>query len=319
MSTQRQLHASESKQVWQVTYVGMVLNILLALIKIVIGYLGHSRALIADGVHSLSDLASDIAVIAGLRFSQKPSDHNHLYGHHRFSTLAQLLIALLLITVAGGIVYQSALSLQNPQPAIPGTMVVIAAIASLVIKEWLYQWTIRVARRHKSKLLEANAWHHRSDGASSLLVLIALLAITFGGERWAFLDPTIGIGLGIVLIIQGLRQSKDALDNLMDAAPAQEIIEDFREHILSIEGAIAYHNFRVRSVGDLFEVDMHLQVSPELTVQQGHDIASEVRDTLCQKHPEVLSVLIHIEPATPRHIKPKGISDAEQAQPGSSV
>ena len=160
----------------------------------------------------------------------------------------------------------------------------------------------------------ANAWHHRADSLSTLGVAAALLCVWLGGEQWAFLDEVVTLMLGGYLVFEAGKILLRALAELLDTAPRREIIEDFREHILSTPGAKAYHAFRVRKVGDVYEVDFHLQVAPEITVDEGHDIAREVKHRLVEKHPEVWRVLIHIEPANTEHLHSRGISDREQQE-----
>ncbi|MGE9291120.1 MAG: cation diffusion facilitator family transporter, partial [Puniceicoccales bacterium] len=196
----------------------------------------------------------------------------------------------------------------------PGHGAVWVAVFSLLAKESMYWWTRGVAIKMRSDLLMANAWHHRTDSFSSLAVCVALVAIWIGGPGWSFLDPLLSLVLGLWLIREAFRICAQAGNDLLDAAPRQEIVEDLREHILPVEGARAYHDFRVRKIGDFYEIDLHLQVDSDLTVEQGHEIAKAVKEEILRTHPKVLRTLVHLEPATPQHLLQKGISDGEIAQ-----
>ncbi len=294
----------------RITWIGFAVNLVLGLVKTIAGFVLSSKALIADGMHSLLDLLSDVAVLFGLFMARRPEDENHLYGHHKFASLSKFFIGGGLIVFAGALVL-SAIWDFRVGPSVPeaGTAALFALL-SLGIKEVLF-WTTRgVAKRIKSDLLLANAWHHRTDSFSSLGVAVALIGVWLGGEAWAFLDDAVTLVLGGYLVFEASKIFVSATGELLDAAPRREIIEDLREHILPTPGALAYHNFRVRRVGDVYEIDLHLQVDPELTVEQGHAIAREVKQRLLAQHPEVWKVLVHIEPANEEHLQQKGISDA---------
>jgi cation diffusion facilitator family transporter len=293
------------------TWIGLLLNLLLGAAKTTAGWALGSKVLIADGMHSLLDLLTDIAVLIGFSMAGRPEDDTHLYGHHKFASLAKFFVGGILIVFSIALVISALLGLRSdallPKPG----MAAVVAVISLFVKEALFQWTRRVARRINSDLLLANAWHHRSDSISSLGVSLALVGIYLGGPSWAFLDSAVTLVFGCYLVFEASRIFRRACADLLDAAPEHEIIEDLREHILPTPGALAYHDFRVRRVGDFFEIDLHLQVDPSLTVERGHEIAGEVKRRLCQQHPEVSKALIHIEPANPQHIKTRGIFDID--------
>ena len=296
----------------QITWIGLWLNLLLGAAKTVAGWLLGSKALIADGMHSLLDLGSDIVVLFGLAMARRPEDANHLYGHHKFVSLAKLFIGFLLVVFSGLLVYTSVLGMREPAPAMKNpAAAMLFAVVSILLKEALFWWTRLVAKRLKSDLLMANAWHHRLDSLSSIGVAVALCGVWLGGDTWAFLDGAVSLVLGCYLLFEGGKIFSRACSDLLDAAPEREIIEDLREHILPTPGAMAYHDFRVRRIGDFFEVDLHLQVDPNLTVEAGHAIARNVKNRIIQKHPEVTKVLIHVEPANQDHVIKRGISDLE--------
>jgi len=293
----------------RITWISACMNVLLGLIKCVVGWAVNSKALFADGLHSLVDLSTDMVVIVGLKLAAKPEDASHPYGHQRFASLATLLIAFFLLSFCIGLIHTSVRGLLVPMPVSVGWAALSVAGISLIVKEWLFSRTRKIARREKSRLTMANAWHHRIDSISSLVVLIALIAVSVGGPAWYFLDNVVGMVLGGWLGAQSIKMLVDACKDLVDAAPETEIINDLREHVLQVPGAVAYHQFRVRRLGDMLTLDLHLQVEPDLTVGQGHEIAGQVKDLILAKHPEVIEVLVHLEPADEHHIKDHGVHD----------
>jgi cation diffusion facilitator family transporter len=294
-----------------ITWVGLLLNLLLGCIKVAGGWVLQSKALLADGAHSLLDLLTDIAVLVGLSLASKPEDENHLYGHHKFASFAKFFVGGMLLLFSLGLVVAALFDFRAGQSAPLAGSAVLLAVVSIVVKEGLFWWTRSVALRLRSDLLMANAWHHRMDSISSLGVALALFAVWLFGEAWAFLDDVVTLVLGCYLIFEATKIFLRACADLLDAAPEREIIEDLREHILPTPGALAYHDFRVRRVGDLYEIDLHLQVDPLISVEAGHAIAREVKQRMREKHPEVSTVLVHVEPANREHIMNRGLSGTE--------
>jgi len=308
MNTDQQ-RAEKTKSGNKVTTWGLAINLLLGLAKVLAGGFFGSRALLADGMHSLLDLVSDAAVLLALHWSSRPQDETHHYGHHKFSSFAQLFIGVLIFVFAVGLVMSSFIGKSHDtHPAALSGLAIIIATISLLVKEGLFWWTRSVALKIKSELIMANAWHHRSDSISSLGVTIALIAVWLGGPEWRILDDIVSVFLGSYLAIEAGKIIWKSSADLLDTAPGKEIVDDFREHILPIPGAIAYHDFRVRKIGDYYEVNLDLQLQPDLTIREGHDIASEVREAIRDAHPDVFRVLIHIEPASGHHLKGRGIS-----------
>lgn len=291
----------------RVTYWSMGINLALGLLKCLFGLFGNSRALVVDGLHSLLDLSTDLAVVFGLKMAAKPEDANHPYGHHKFANLANLLIAIALLVFCLGILHDAVMTFYRGDALAPSAWALGAACLSLAVKEGLFWWTRFIARKNQSRLLLANAWHHRTDSFSSLAVALAILGALVMGEGWAFIDSLAGVVLGLYLMFEAVKLLRASCMDLLDTAPEVAIINDLREHVLPTPGARAYHNFRARRVGDMIEVDLHLQVDPELSVERGHRIAREVRENILRRHPEVVDVLIHVEPATPEHLKRQGV------------
>lgn len=295
----------------EITWVGLLLNLLLGCVKVGGGWLLQSKALLADGAHSLLDLLTDIAVLVGLSLASKPEDESHHYGHYKFASFAKFFVGGMLLLFSFGLVVAALWDFHSGVSAPKAGMAVVLALISLVLKEGLFWWTRGVARRLKSDLLMANAWHHRMDSLSSLGVAVALFGVWLGGESWAFLDDAVTLLLGGYLIFESTKIFLRACSDLLDAAPEREIVEDLLEHILPTPGAVAYHDFRVRRVGDLYEVDLHLQVDPGISVEAGHAIARAVKQRMCEKHPEVIKVLVHVEPANREHIMNRGLSGTD--------
>ena len=298
----------------QITWIGLLINLLLGCVKVAGGWLLQSKALLADGAHSLLDLLTDIVVLVGLSLANKPEDANHHYGHHKFASFAKFVVGGLLLLFSVGLVLAALFDVRSGLSQPKAGAAVILALISLIFKEALFWWTRSVARRLKSELIMANAWHHRMDSLSSLGVAVALVGIWIGGPQWAFLDDAVTLMLGGYLTFEASKIFFRACADLLDAAPERVIVEDLREHILPTPGAMAYHDFRVRRIGDFYEVDLHLQVDPNISVEAGHAIAREVKERMREQHPEVSKVLIHVEPANEEHLMDRGLSGTDDSE-----
>lgn len=283
-----------------------VVNVVLAGVKLSVGLICNSHALIADGIHSLVDIASDIAALIGLRWSHLPKDEDHPYGHHRFSTLATLFISGLVLAFCVGLAWHSLNALvAGTKQEIPGLAAAWVAGVALVLKETFYQYARRQAERLGSRLLLANAADHRADAIASFLALLAVV-IAHTKPEWAILDKVVGLILAGWLGAEGIRLFKNSCADLIDTAPTETVLKDLSEHILAVPGAKGFHAFRARRLGDRFEVDFHLQVDETATVAEGHAIAGKIKYDILSQHPEVISVLVHVEPDVPQHRKRDG-------------
>ena len=288
------------------TSLSLGVNVLMAASKLTVGFMASSQALLADGIHSLVDIASDIAAMVGLRFSDLPKDDDHPYGHHRISTLATMFISALVLVFCVGLAWQSLTALvSGAEVATPGLAAAWVAGAALVIKEGFYQYARRQAERLGSRLLMANATDHRADAVASLLALVAVIVANVHPE-WRALDKVVGLVLAGWLGSEGIKLFKGACDDLLDTAPAEHVLKDLSEHILAAPGAKGFHAFRARRLGDRFEVDFHLQVAETATVAEGHAIAGRIKADILKSHPEVIAVLVHVEPDRPEHRKRDG-------------
>lgn len=288
--------------------ISLVVNVALCATKLSVGFVAGSHALVADGVHSLVDLASDIAAMIGLRVADLPKDEDHPYGHHRVSTLATLFIATLVLAFCAGLAWHSLRSLMaGTGDAAPGIAAAWVAGGALILKEGFYRYARRQAERLGSRLLLANAVDHRADAVASLLALVAVVTSNLY-PTLAGLDQVMGLVLAGWLGSEGVRLFRDACQHLVDQAPDEAVLKDLSEHILAVPGVRGFHAFRARRLGDRLEVDFHLQVDASCTVGDGHAIAGRVKSEIRSTHPEVVSILVHVEPDEPRHLRADGHS-----------
>lgn len=275
------------------TWLSVAVNVVLTAVQIVVGLFAHSQALIADGIHSLSDLVSDFVVLAVNRQAHKDADEEHPYGHQRFETAASLVLGALLLAVGGGMLWSAAAKLQQPE-AVPQVHAVAlwVAGATLVAKEALFRYLLAVAKRVKSSMLVANAWHARSDAASSLVVGVGLAGNLAG---YPLLDPIAAAIVGFMIARMGWSFGFNALNDLTDHAIDAEEIAAIRATLESTPGIKGVHDLRTRKMGDMVIVDAHLEVDGTLTVAAGHAIAVEARRRVMEHH-RVLNVMTHLDP-----------------------
>ncbi|MBD3218939.1 MAG: cation diffusion facilitator family transporter [candidate division Zixibacteria bacterium] len=278
----------------KVTAWGLVANLGLAAIKFFAGTLGHSNALVADAVHSLTDTSTDIAVLIGAPRWSAPADESHPHGHGRIETLITVFIGLVLIAAAVGLGFKAISDLQTAPDKSPGWIAFWAACASIIIKELLYRWNAHVGRRVKSSAIIANAWHHRSDALSSVPVVVALLGTRIQ-PAWTFLDHLGAIIVSLFILQAAWKIFWPALKQLSDTGASKEEIEELYNMIRYVDGVRDAHALRTRNIGPGLQVDLHLQVDPELSVRDGHTLAGVAKSRLLE-HKNVVDVLIHIEP-----------------------
>ncbi len=283
------------KEIQKAAIAGMVWNIILGVFKITAGWLGNSRAVLADGVHSLSDIATDIMVFVGVKYWESPADETHPHGHRRIETLVALFISLALFSVAGGILYDAVKSFLNPSAETPGIIALTAALVSIIIKEILYRWTVRRGKKLKSSALTANAWHHRSDAMSSAPAALAVVAAMIFPDFY-FIDTIGAVIVTLFILNAAWKTAKSALWELSDAAVAGEKYEKICGLAGNTKGVRAIHKCRTRQMGPGVEVDIHIQVDPDLSVREGHNIAGAVKSNLLKNGPDVLDVVVHTEP-----------------------
>lgn len=275
------------------TWVSVWVNLLLTVLQIIVGLMAKSQALVADGIHSLSDLLSDFVVLLASRQSRKDADEDHPYGHQRFETGATLVLGLLLTGVGGGMLWSAVDKLDSPgQVGQVETIALWVALATLVSKELLFRYLLSVGKRLKSSMLVANAWHSRSDAASSLVV-----ALGIGGNLagYPLLDPIAALVVGLMVARMGLTFVWQTMNDLMDRAVDEQEVEAIRQTLLGTPGVLGVHDVRTRKMGDMIVVDAHLEMLATLTVADAHDITVAARDRVMQHH-RVISLLTHVDP-----------------------
>lgn len=282
-----------------VTLLGMVVNMLLSAGKVACGWIFGSQALLADGLHSLSDLVSDFAVLAGIQVSQKPADSTHPWGHRRFSTMAAMFVGSLLGLLACGIMYRAVVSFRIEHPPLTSVVPLIVAAATIPTKEVLFHLTARVGRRLGDVSLAANAWHHRSDAFSSVAATAGLAVVAVGGPGWAFVDELTALVLAAFLLTAAVRILWSSASELTDRAPDKAVVEEIERAIAQTRGVRDHHAVRARQIGGKVAMDVHVLVDPELTVREGHDIASAVQASVKRADANIVDVNIHVEPWEP--------------------
>src|SRR5450631_486123 len=275
------------------TWVSVAVNIALAATQVLVGIASRSQGLIADGIHSLSDLVSDFIVLIAGHHSKKDADEGHPYGHQRFETAASLALGVLLLAVGVGMLWSAFRKLEAPD-TVPRVHIVAlwVAVAALIAKELLFRYMLSVAKRVKSGLLAANAWHARSDAASSLVVGLGILGNLAG---YPILDPIAALVVGFLVAKMGWTFGWQALHDLMDRSADAIEVEAIRETLLETPGVSNVHDLRTRKMGDLIVVDAHLEVDATITVEAGHDIAVAARERVLQRH-RVINLMTHIDP-----------------------
>jgi len=276
------------------TWVSVGVNLVLTILQIVVGIFAKSQGLVADGIHSLSDLVADFVVLFANHHSKKEADEAHPYGHHRFETAASLVLGVLLLAVGVGMLWSAFTKLQAP--ASIQTVHILAlwvAAGALLAKELLFRYMLAVAKRVKSSMLIANAWHARSDAASSLVVGLGIIGNLLG---YPILDPIAALIVGLMVSKMGLEFGWDALHDLMDRSADEKEVQAIRQTILETPGVLGTHDLRTRKMGDLIIVDAHIEVNAMQTVEAGHDIAVNVRQRVIERH-RVLNLMAHVDPS----------------------
>ena len=289
-----------TKRIYRVTLLGMFVNMALFAFKLVAGFLGRSGAMIADAVHSASDFATDVVVLAFVRISAKPRDDDHKWGHGKYETLASLIIGVALFAVGVEILLDSAEKIKAVAEGEvlprPGAIAIIAAAVSIVAKEALYQWTVRVGKQTESPSVVANAWHHRSDALSSIGALLGIGAAYFLGEKWRVADPVAAIVVAALIIKVAIDLCSTALAELLEKSLPKEVEEEILAIILATPNVYKPHNLRTRRIGSDIAIEVHIRVNGEMTVFASHEISKEIERALRARFGERTAVAIHIEP-----------------------
>ena len=293
-TTEADIHSLRYQEVRKVTLVGALVDFLLGVAKIIVGWLAHSQALIADGVHSLSDLATDFLVLYAAKHAHRAADEDHPYGHGRIETLATVGLGIALIGIAVGIGYDAMRRMNSPDLLLdPGWIALGVAALSVLSKEVIYQYTRNAAKRLRSNMLMANAWHSRSDAISSIVVVIGVAGAMMG---YTYLDSVAAIAVAVMISKIGFDLVRDSSKELIDTALEPEVTDAIRREVFNIDGVRALHMLRSRRSGADALVDLHIQVDPRISVSEGHQIGDTVRRQLLERIEEVTDVTVHIDP-----------------------
>lgn len=283
-----------------VTLIGSVVNIILTVFKIFAGVLGRSTAMIADGIHSLSDLLSDIVVIVFVKISAKGRDKDHDYGHGKFETFATLIISLMLIVVAVNLMYgginKIRLILDGGEVSSPGMIALWAAVASIVLKEILYHYTIIQGRALNSPMMIANAWHHRSDAFSSVGSLLGIAGAIFLGDKFVILDPITGCVISIFILVMAVKMSVPAIKELLDVSLPDEVEQQIVSTAKSIQGVIDLHELKTRREGPGIIMEGHLVLDSDISLKEAHNISKKVEESLRKEFGLETQISLHLEP-----------------------
>lgn len=294
---------SREKDIYKVTLVGSVVNVLLTAFKFVAGIVGNSAAMVADAVHSLSDLLTDAVVIIFVHISGKPADKGHDYGHGKYETLATTLIGMALLVVAGGIIYHGALNLlhwlNGENLPKPGMLALWAAVISIVLKELTFLYTVRQGRKLGSQAVEANAWHHRSDALSSIGTLVGIAGAILLGNRWTVLDPLASIIVGLFIIHAAWKLLKQSIGELMEASLPQEVENEILDIANGIPGVTDPHDLRTRRIGSHYAIEFHIRMDGNLPLVEAHTRTSQVENAIKEHFGPDTHVIVHIEPIKP--------------------
>lgn len=299
------------KEARHVTWVGFWCNAALGAAKIVAGVFASSSALIADGIHSFSDFVSDVIVLAMVGIARKKPDRKHVYGHGKYETLATILLSLVLFAVALGILWDGVGKVidfaRGEEIPRPGVWALIICVASIVVKEWLYRYTRRVGRRINSEVVVANAWHHRSDSFSSIATLAGVAGTMFLGKAGGICDPAAEIIVSIFIIAVSVKMAVPALHELLEISLPEHELRSISEAIASTSGVKAFHHLRTRRSGADVIVDMHIKVDPGITVEEAHNIATEVEDKVRDLYIKGTPIVtVHVEPYRGESVRSDG-------------
>jgi len=292
--------AAREAGIYRVTLVGSVVNLLLLVFKFVAGILGHSAAMLADAVHSLSDFVTDIIVIIFVRISSKPEDEGHDYGHGKYETLATAIIGLVLLFVGFGILWNGATSIwdfwQGGELKEPGMLALWAALVSILFKELLYQYTVLKGRRLNSQAVVANAWHHRSDALSSIGTAVGIGGAILLGEQWLVLDPLAAVVVSLFIMKVAIQLLVPCVEELLEKSLPAEVEEKIKQEILAFPGVTSPHHLRTRRIGSSYAIEVHIRMDGQITLEEAHHTATAIENRLKSEFGSRTYINIHVEP-----------------------
>ncbi len=289
-----------ARTIYRTTLLGSLTNLVLVVLKFWAGVAGHSAAMIADAVHSTSDFLTDLVVMCFVHISSKPIDKSHDYGHGKFETLATVLIGIALFVVGFGLLWNASFDIwyvvQGGTLRRPGMWALMAAIVSIVLKEIMYQYTVYMARRCKSPVMEANAWHHRSDAFSSIGTMIGIGGALLLGDKWTVLDPIAAFVVSLFIIRIAWRLTIPSLDELLEKSLPDAMEEEIERIVLTVDGVSNVHHLRTRRIGGSVAIEMHIRMDGNMSLYMAHDKATLVEQKLKAVFGERCHVGVHVEP-----------------------
>lgn len=289
-----------NKEIYKVTLLGGAVNVVLLVFKFVAGIVGHSAAMVADAVHSLSDFVTDVIVLIFVHISGKPKDKSHDYGHGKFETLATTVVSMSLLVVAAGILYSGVMKIvawaNGAQLEAPGMLALWAALLSIVLKEATFRYSMVKARQLHSQAVEANAWHHRSDAMSSVGTAIGIGGAIFLGERWTVLDPVASVIVGLFIVKVSLNLLRVGIGDLMEQSLPDEVEAEILRLAASVPGVSDPHELRTRRIGNHYAIELHILVDGDLPLREAHEKASQVEELLRSHYGEETHIAVHVEP-----------------------
>ena len=287
-------------KIYRVTIFGAVVNVVLSAFKLLAGIVANSSAMVADAVHSLSDLATDVVVVVFTGFASQPRDEGHDFGHDKIETFSSVLIGGALLAVGAGLFYNGSadvsMVLRGGHMEPPGVLALVAAVVSIVLKEFLYRLTERVARECGSASLSANAWHHRSDAFSSIGVLFGVAGAMLLGEKWRILDPAAAIIVSVLIFKTAYDLMRPGIEELMEKSLPPETEKEIISVIEDVAGKCDVHNLRTRRIGPGIAVEVHIRLDPDMSVASAHAVTRSVEDALISRFGETTHAIVHVEP-----------------------
>lgn len=289
------------RKIYKVTIIGGVANAILLIFKFIAGFLGHSSAMIADAVHSLSDFLTDIVILIFVKISNKPADKNHDYGHGKFETLATFIIGVVLLAVGIMIFWSGAskifMSIKGIELEQPGMLAFWASIVSIIVKEAIARYTIINGRRLNSKAVEANAWHHRSDALSSVGAAAGIAGAIFLGPKWRILDPLAAVVVSIFILIMAVKFLVSCISEFMEHSLSEDIENEIINTVMSFEFVKNVHNLRTRKIGNGIAMDMHVVMDGDLTLKKSHQYTKDIENLLRSRFGDKSFIYLHVEPS----------------------
>lgn len=292
---------NREKEIRKITLWGSLVNLVLTVVKIIAGVMGRSAAMIADGIHSLSDLLSDVVVLVFTHMSSKGKDRDHSFGHGKFETLATLIVSVMLVAVGTDLMIGAIRSIigfcRGDDIPEPGIIALIAAVVSILSKEILYHATVKVGKKTGSTVVVANAWHHRSDAFSSIGAMAGIGGAMLLGGRWTVLDPVASCVISVAIIVIAVRLALPSLAELLETSLPEDIEQEIVTIASAVKGVNDVHELKTRRNGISFIIDAHIAVNPDISIVEAHDIATDVEDALRSRYGQETQINIHVEPS----------------------